>query len=192
MCAASVAAAIHAGYINAGTIEFIVDEEENFYFLEMNTRLQVEHRVTEGITGIDLVEWQIRTAAGEKLPSMQPEITKEGHSIQFRLYAEDPVKFIPSPGLIKAFTFKEMDGVIVDCAYAEGDTVTPFYDPLVAKIIVTGENRPDALAKAETFLNGVKIEGIKTNLPLFLTILSNSQFKKGIYSTSFLQTAVLA
>ncbi|MGD6793605.1 acetyl-CoA carboxylase biotin carboxylase subunit [Metabacillus indicus] len=192
MCAAAVAAAIHAGYINAGTIEFIVDEEENFYFLEMNTRLQVEHRVTEGITGLDLVEWQIRTAAGEKLPFMQPEITKEGHSIQFRLYAEDPVKFIPSPGLIKAFTFEEMDGVIVDCAYAEGDTVTPFYDPLVAKIIVTGENRPDALAKAEAFLNGVKIEGIKTNLPLFLTILSNSQFKKGTYSTSFLQTAVLA
>jgi acetyl-CoA carboxylase biotin carboxylase subunit len=158
----------------------------------MNTRLQVEHRVTEGVTGLDLVELQIRTAAGAELPFTQEEITKNGHSIQFRLYAEDPVKFIPSPGIIKAFTFNETDGVIVDCAYIEGNTVTPFYDPLVAKIIVNGESREETLEKARTFLNEMKIEGIKTNLPLFIQILKNEQFNQGRYSTSFLQTAVFA
>ncbi|UOK59477.1 ATP-grasp domain-containing protein [Bacillus sp. OVS6] len=178
MCEAAVAAAKHVGYINAGTIEFIVDDKENFYFLEMNTRLQVEHRVTEGVTGLDLVELQIRTAAGAELPFSQDEISKKGHSIQFRLYAEDPVKFIPSPGLIKAFTFNETDGVIMDCAYAEGNTVTPYYDPLVAKIIVNGESREETIEKARTFLNEMKIEGIKTNLPLFINILSNEQFNQ--------------
>lgn len=192
MCEAAIDAAKYVGYINAGTIEFIVDDQERFYFLEMNTRLQVEHRVTEGVTGLDLVKLQILAAAGEPLPFSQSEINKQGHSIQFRLYAEDPVKFIPSPGLIKAFTFEETDGVIVDCAYEEGNTVTPFYDPLVAKIIVNGENRQKTIEKAYEFLNKVKIEGIKTNLPLFIAILQNDEFNQGTYCTSFLQKVFIA
>ena len=173
-------------YTNAGTVEFIVDQEENFYFLEMNTRLQVEHPVTEMITGLDLVKWQILVARGEKLPLQQAEISSKGHAVEFRLYAEDPVRFLPSPGKITTLQWDVGEGIRVDSGYSEGGTVTPFYDPLIAKCIFYGESRQKALAAAKRFFKEIKIEGIKTNVPLFLTILESDSFQKGEYTTNFL------
>ncbi|MBY0120807.1 acetyl/propionyl/methylcrotonyl-CoA carboxylase subunit alpha [Bacillus sp. S/N-304-OC-R1] len=178
------AAAVH--YKNAGTIEFIVDEQENFYFLEMNTRLQVEHPVTEKITGLDLVKWQILVARGEQLPLLQTEISRSGHAIEFRLYAEDPKSFLPSPGKIEVFHWNSFDGVRVDSGYDSSTTVTPFYDPMIAKCIIYGETREEAIAKASRFFNELKIEGIKTNAPLFKEILMDTEFQNGSYTTSFL------
>ncbi|MEW9050363.1 MAG: acetyl-CoA carboxylase biotin carboxylase subunit [Neobacillus sp.] len=173
-------------YINAGTIEFIVDQEENYYFLEMNTRLQVEHPVTEMITGLDLVKWQILVSRGEKLPLLQTEIQSFGHSMEFRLYAEDPLRFLPSPGKITKLEWEQTEGVRIDLGYEEGNTVTPFYDPMVAKCIFHGETREIVLARAEHFFAQMKIEGIKTNVPLFLDIISVPEFGAGEYTTSFL------
>ncbi|MED4202691.1 acetyl/propionyl/methylcrotonyl-CoA carboxylase subunit alpha [Neobacillus mesonae] len=182
----AVTAARAVNYTNAGTIEFIVDEQENFYFLEMNTRLQVEHPVTEMITGLDLVKWQILAAKGESLPLLQTEISSSGHAIEFRLYAEDPVRFFPSPGKITSFYWQPQSGIRIDTGYEAGDTVTPFYDPMIAKCIFYGETRKEALAKAESFFNDLEIEGIKTNAPLFKNILKNEDFINGDYTTSFL------
>lgn len=182
----AVKAAHAVEYTNAGTIEFIVDENENFYFLEMNTRLQVEHPVTEMITGLDLVKWQILVARGEKLPLLQPEIASSGNAIEFRLYAEDPVRFLPSPGKITKLKWNQKEEVRIDSGYEEGGTVTPFYDPMIAKCIFHGDTRKQALAAAENFFNEIEIEGIKTNAPIFLTILANEDFQKGLYTTSFL------
>ncbi|MED1469639.1 acetyl-CoA carboxylase biotin carboxylase subunit [Bacillus salipaludis] len=182
----AVKAAKAVDYTNAGTIEFIVDEQENFYFLEMNTRIQVEHPVTEEITGLDLVRWQILIAKGEKLPKVQSEITLEGHAIEFRLYAEDPVRFLPSPGKIATFEWESGQGVRVDAGYVSGGTITPFYDPMIAKCIFHGHTRDQALIIAERFFKSLKIDGIKTNAPLLLKILANEDFKKGNYTTNFL------
>ncbi|WP_059170039.1 acetyl/propionyl/methylcrotonyl-CoA carboxylase subunit alpha [Bacillus sp. FJAT-27445] len=182
----AIIAAKAVKYKNAGTIEFIFDEEENFYFLEMNTRLQVEHPVTEEITGIDLVEWQIRVARGEALPVNQNGITSSGHAIEFRLYAEDPVKFLPSPGKIEEFSFSEGDGIRIDSGYGKGDTVTPFYDPMIAKCIFFGDSREEALSRARSFFGKLEISGIKTNALLFKEIVDNPQFVKGNYTTAFL------
>lgn len=179
-------AANAVNYTNAGTIEFIVDENENFYFLEMNTRLQVEHPVTEMITGLDLVKWQILIAQGERLPLLQDDITLSGHAIEFRLYAEDSVRFLPSPGKISTLHWNRQSGVRIDSGYEEGGTVTPFYDPMIAKVIIHKETRENALEEAVRFFNGVKIEGIKTNVPLFLNVLTNNDFRNGTYTTSFL------
>lgn len=187
MCEAAVLAAKYVGYEGAGTIEFVVDEKEQFYFLEMNTRLQVEHRVTEMITNLDLVEWQIRIASGEELSLSQGELYQNGHAMEFRLYAEDPVKFLPSPGKITEFSYPSYDGIIVDKAYKKDDTVTPFYDPLIAKLIVHGTNRKETIEKAKKFLFEVNINGIKTNLPLFLELLQDPDFLKGDYTTKFLE-----
>lgn len=173
-------------YENAGTIEFIVDQNENFYFLEMNTRLQVEHPVTELNTGIDLVKWQILVASGERLPQSQNEIVSKGHSIEFRLYAEDPVRFLPSPGKITKLDWHLDENVRVDTGYCEGDTVTPFYDPMIAKCILHGDSRAEAIQKAKVFFEEMKIEGIKTNVPLFLNILADKDFQNGSYTTGFL------
>ena len=182
----AVKAARAVDYTNAGTIEFIVDNNENFYFLEMNTRLQVEHPVTEMITGLDLVKWQILIARGEKLPLQQNEIFSSGHAIEFRLYAEDPVRFMPSPGKITSLSWGSTKGVRIDSGYEQGGTVTPYYDPLIAKCIFHGQTRASALADAAEFFKGVHIEGIKTNVPLFSTIIANDSFRKGIYTTNFL------
>ncbi|MBS4189115.1 acetyl-CoA carboxylase biotin carboxylase subunit [Bacillus sp. FJAT-49705] len=179
-------AASAVNYKNAGTIEFIVDEKENFYFLEMNTRLQVEHPVTEQITGLDLVKWQILVARGEKLPLLQTDIRSSGHSIEFRLYAEDPKSFLPSPGKIELFEWNSFHGVRVDPGYESGSIVTPYYDPMIAKCIIHGETREDAITKASKFFNELKIEGIKTNALLFNEVLKDPEFQKGNYSTSFL------
>ncbi|MEH7524719.1 biotin carboxylase, partial [Bacillus sp. JJ1503] len=179
-------AASAVNYKNAGTIEFIVDEQENFYFLEMNTRLQVEHPVTEQITGLDLVEWQILVARGDKLPLLQNEISRSGHAIEFRLYAEDPKSFLPSPGKIEVFQWHAIKGVRVDSGYDSASTVTPFYDPMIAKCIIYSETRDEAIRKASKFFAELELKGINTNAPLFKEILMDSDFKSGNYTTSFL------
>jgi acetyl-CoA carboxylase, biotin carboxylase subunit len=186
MFATAVMAAESVDYVNAGTIEFIVDEEENFYFLEMNTRLQVEHPVTEAITGVDLVEWQIRVARGERLPLLQDDIKRSGHAIEYRLYAEDPVTFFPSPGKIEKLEWPSIRNARIDSGYADGHTVTPYYDPMIAKCIMIGDNREEALSISKEFFNLMKMEGIKTNAPLFLEILKDEDFVKGHYTTAFL------
>lgn len=182
----AVLAAKTVGYVNAGTIEFIVDEEENFYFLEMNTRLQVEHPVTEEITGQDLVKWQILVARGERLPLLQSELKQKGHAVEFRLYAEDPVTFLPSPGKISKLQWPNLAQSRIDYGYESGQAVTPFYDPMIAKCIFYGENRIEALNVAHKFFMEFGIEGIKTNAPLFLEILKCDEFVSGNYTTALL------
>lgn len=185
MYAAAVAAAKAVHYKNAGTVEFIVDEHDHFYFLEMNTRLQVEHPVTEAVTGIDLVEWQIAAAKGEKLPLLQADIRLNGHAIEFRIYAEDPVTYYPSPGKMITFYLPEGNARI-DTGYSEGNTVSPFYDPMIAKCIFHGPNREECINKAKAYLEKIQIEGIKTNIPYLLDILENDEFISGHYDTNIL------
>ncbi|UTE75296.1 MULTISPECIES: acetyl-CoA carboxylase biotin carboxylase subunit [unclassified Rossellomorea] len=190
-------AAIKAGkavnYTNAGTVEFIVDEEENFYFLEMNTRLQVEHPVTETITGLDLVKWQLLVASGEPLPlCRQEEIQNAGHAIEFRVYAEDPKTFYPSPGKLTELEWGQGEGVRIDSGYEKGNNVTPFYDPMISKCIIQGNDRQDALDKAKLFFAGVTVEGVKTNVSLFRDILEDNGFKDGSYTTKWLQDFLTA
>ncbi|MCC5802665.1 acetyl-CoA carboxylase biotin carboxylase subunit [Rossellomorea vietnamensis] len=190
-------AAIKAGkavnYTNAGTVEFIVDEEENFYFLEMNTRLQVEHPVTETITGLDLVKWQLLVASGEPLPlCRQEEIQNAGHAIEFRVYAEDPKTFYPSPGKLTELEWGQGEGVRIDSGYEKGNNVTPFYDPMISKCIIQGNDRQDALEKAKLFFAGVTVEGVKTNVSLFRDILEDNGFKDGSYTTKWLQDFLTA
>jgi acetyl-CoA carboxylase biotin carboxylase subunit len=186
MAQTAVQAAKAVDYTNAGTIEFIVDGNGNFYFLEMNTRLQVEHPVTEMITGLDLVKWQILVARGEKLPLSQSDITSSGHAMEFRLYAEDPVRFLPSPGKITELSWGNIENIRIDAGYEKGGTVTPFYDPMIAKCIVYRKTRKEALEAAESFFKDLRIEGIKTNAPLFLSLFASDEFKQGNYTTSFL------
>lgn len=183
---AAVKAAQSVSYTNAGTVEFIVDGDGHFYFLEMNTRLQVEHPVTEMTTGLDLVKWQIETASGNPLPLKQNEVQQKGHSMEFRLYAEDPVKFLPSPGKIEELTLFEGDGIRIDSGYEKGNTVSPFYDPMIAKIIVSDSNREKCLERAAEFFRAFEVKGIKTNAPLFENILKDEDFQRGVYTTGFL------
>ncbi|UZJ77266.1 acetyl/propionyl/methylcrotonyl-CoA carboxylase subunit alpha [Fictibacillus sp. KU28468] len=183
---AAVKAAQSVSYTNAGTVEFIVDGDGHFYFLEMNTRLQVEHPVTEMTTGLDLVRWQIEVASGKSLPLLQNEVQQKGHSMEFRLYAEDPVKFLPSPGKIEVLSFPQGEGIRIDAGYAATNTVSPFYDPMIAKIIVSDSNREQCLKKAAEFFNEFEVRGIKTNAPLFIKVLEDPDFQKGVYTTGFL------
>ncbi|MFZ0578895.1 MAG: biotin carboxylase, partial [Psychrobacillus psychrotolerans] len=184
---AAVNAAKAVNYINAGTVEFIVDHNHQFYFLEMNTRLQVEHPITEAITGFDLVEWQLRVAAGEELPVRdQASIKSNGHAIEFRIYAEDPKTFFPSPGTITVQNWETDEDVRIDAGYAEGDKVTPFYDPMISKVIIHAENRKLAIESAQKVFSSAKIEGVKTNIPLFQQFLDDESFISGEYSTSVL------
>ncbi|MEH7524046.1 acetyl-CoA carboxylase biotin carboxylase subunit [Bacillus sp. JJ1503] len=172
-------------YTNVGTMEFIFDENKNFYFLEMNTRLQVEHPVTEEITGLDLVELQLKIAAKERLPYTQDEIAKTGHAIECRLYAEDPFTFFPSPGVISSMELPE-DNVRYDFGFINGSTVTPFYDPMLGKIIVHGSSRDEAISKMQKVLEEMDIQGVKTNLLLLQKVMKNGQFMNGDYTTQFL------
>lgn len=183
---AAVEAAKAVDYVNAGTVEFVVSENGDFYFLEMNTRLQVEHPVTESITGLDLVRWQIQIAQGEALPLAQNEILSKGHAMEFRLYAEDPVTFFPAPGKIEELVWPEMDNVRIDTGYESGNQVTPFYDPMIAKIIVSDSNRVECLNRAKHFFASIQIKGLKTNVPLFQQLLEEEGFRKGNYTTDFL------
>lgn len=183
---AAITGVKHLGYRNVGTMEFIFDGDDNFYFLEMNTRLQVEHPVTEEITDVDLVEWQINIASGEKLPLRQEEIKRSGHAIECRLYAEDPVTYFPSPGDITKLILPE-NIARYDFGILEGTKVTPFYDPMIGKIIVHDETREAAIRKMAKVLDGIEVEGITTNLTLLQRIMRAEQFTSGNYTTNFLE-----
>jgi acetyl-CoA carboxylase biotin carboxylase subunit len=186
MFAAAVAAARAFGYANAGTVEFLYSDGE-FYFIEMNARLQVEHPVTELTTGLDLIGWQLRIASGERLTVRQEDVKRTGAALEFRIYAEDPVKFFPSPGPLKVYQPPTGEGVRLDSGYAEGTTVTPNYDPMIAKLIISGATRAEAIARAKGALESFRIEGIKTNIPLHLRIVQDPAFAAGQLDTRFLE-----
>jgi acetyl-CoA carboxylase biotin carboxylase subunit len=183
---AAVTAAKAFGYANAGTVEFLYSDG-NVYFIEMNARLQVEHPVTELTTGLDLISWQLRIAAGEKLSVRQEDVKRRGAALEFRIYAEDPVKFFPSPGPLKVYVPPQGEGVRLDSGYAEGNTVTPNYDPMIAKLIVSGATRAEAIERSIKALESYRIEGIKTNIPLHLRILRDPAFQAGQLDTRFLE-----
>ncbi|HEX3703307.1 MAG TPA: acetyl-CoA carboxylase biotin carboxylase subunit [Vicinamibacterales bacterium] len=173
-------------YTNAGTFEFLMDPDGRFYFMEANTRLQVEHPVTEMVTGVDIVKEQIRIAAGERMSHKQSEITFTGHSIECRINAEDPDTFVPSPGLIHVFSVPGGPGVRVE-TFAHSDcTISPYYDSMIAKIIVHGRDRAEAIARMKRTLEMTVIEGIKTNIPMHLRILVDGDFIAGKLSTAFM------
>jgi len=185
---AAVRLAEAADYANAGTVEFLVDEDESFYFIEMNTRIQVEHPVTEMITGIDLVKEQLRVAGGEGLSVEQDEIPLSGHSIEFRINAEDPDNdFFPSPGEVTAVEVPGGPGVRVDTAVFAGYQIPPFYDSMVGKLVVWGGDREEALARARRALEEYRLEGIKTTIPLHLRLLDDEAFRSGEYHTGYLE-----
>jgi len=182
-----VEAARAVQYTNAGTFEFLMDPAGHFYFLEANTRLQVEHPVTEFITGIDIVKEQIKIAAGERLSFRQADIEFRGHSIECRINAEDPVTFTPSPGVIHAFSVPGGPGVRVDTFAHSECTVSPYYDSLIAKIITYGRDRTEAIARMKRTLEMTVVDGIKTSIPLHLKVLSEPDFIAGRLSTSFME-----
>ena len=179
------------GYTNAGTIEFVVDTDDNFYFLEMNTRIQVEHTITECITGTDLIKEQIRITMGEELGYGQSDIRQEGHAIECRINAEDPGNgFMPSPGLITAYQPPGGIGIRVDGYIYAGYRVPPHYDSLVTKLIAFGRDRNEAITRMKRALSEFKIEGIKTTIPLYQSILNDERFLNGHVFTNFLDTRV--
>ena len=184
---AVVDAARAVQYTSAGTFEFLLDDKGNFYFLEVNTRIQVEHPVTEMITGVDIVKEQIRVAAGERLSFKQGDVTFTGHAIECRVNAEDPETFAPSPGIIHAFSVPGGPGVRVDTFAHSECTIPPYYDSLIAKIIAHGRDRQEAIARMRRTLEMTVIEGIKTSIPLHLRILSDPDFVAGRLSTSFME-----
>jgi 3-methylcrotonyl-CoA carboxylase alpha subunit len=191
---AAVAAARAVNYVGAGTVEFIVTGEGQFYFMEMNTRLQVEHPVTEMVTGLDLVEWQLRVASGETLPLSQDELRVTGHALEARIYAENPSRgFLPSTGTLKhmrmpdAVEFVTGGRVRVDSGVREGDTITPFYDPMIAKLIVHGRDRDDALQLMARALHGCEIVGPQTNIEFLHRIVTSEPFMAGDLDTGLIE-----
>ena len=175
------------GYITVGTVEFLVDKHSHFYFMEMNTRIQVEHPVTEVITGIDLVKEQIKLAAGEKLSFDSSNIKINGHAIECRINAEDPDKdFIPSPGKIGHLYLPGGPGIRVDTLVYSGYTIPPFYDSLIAKIIAHGATRQEAIVRMQRALKEIQIEGIRNTSSLYMKIMENKEFHKGKVCTDFL------
>jgi acetyl-CoA carboxylase biotin carboxylase subunit len=188
---AAVRAAQAIGYVNAGTIEFLVDQQENFYFLEMNTRIQVEHPVTEMVTGLDIVKEQMRIAMGERLAFGQRDVEFRGHAIECRINAEDPRhNFRPSPGLITAFQAPGGPGVRVDTHCYPGYAIPPYYDSLVAKVVTWGRTRDEAMARMRRALTEFKIEGIHTTIPFHLKVLDNAFFRRGEIYTNFVQRRI--
>ncbi|WP_433653321.1 acetyl-CoA carboxylase biotin carboxylase subunit [Micromonospora zamorensis] len=183
-----LAAAVRAGeavsYRNAGTVECLLDPETNeFFFLEMNTRLQVEHPVTEYVYGVDLVEEQLRVASG-LAPTFDPDaLAPSGHAIELRINAEDPKRFLPGPGVVRTWVEPTGEGVRVDSGYTEGNTVTPFYDSLLAKLIISGATRDEVLERAKVAVAAFQIEGPKNNVPFFAELLTNDEFLSGAYDT---------
>ena len=176
-----------AKYTNAGTIEFLVDKDKKFYFMEMNTRLQVEHPVTEMVNNIDIVKWQIKIASGQKLDVSQKDIKPFGHSIECRINAEDPSNnFIPCPGKIENLHLPGGNGIRVDSHIYSGSFVPPYYDSMIAKIIVHGTNRQDAIAKMKSAIGETIIEGIKTNTDFLFEILGKEEYISGNYDTNFI------
>lgn len=184
----AVKAAKAIGYTNLGTVEFLVDDQKNYYFLEMNTRLQVEHPITEQVTGLDLVKMQLEIASNQALALAQEEVKYNGHAIEARIYAEDPVKFFPSPGKVTTLNLPVGEGIRNDMAIEEGSVISPFYDPMVGKLIVHAENRQQAITLLIKALNDYKVEGIKTNIPLLLKIAQHPEYEAGNTTTDFIQT----
>jgi 3-methylcrotonyl-CoA carboxylase alpha subunit len=192
MSAAARAAAQAVGYVGAGTVEFIADES-GFYFIEMNTRLQVEHPVTEMITGLDLVEWQLRVAFGERIALPQDAVTANGHAIEARIYAEDADKgFLPAIGTIAEWREPTGPGIRVDTGFRAGDTVTPYYDALLAKLIVWGEDRPDALRRLVEALSQFEIAGVTTNLAFLRALAGHPLVAAGEIDTGFIEREIAA
>ncbi len=185
MSQAAIAASKAADYVNAGTVEFLVDPEERFFFIEMNTRIQVEHPVTESIFRYDLVKAQIQVALGEPIPS--PPARPEGHAIECRINAEDPWTFTPSPGTITRLVLPGGPGIRVDTAAYQGAVIPPHYDSLVAKVIATGRNREEAMDRMLRALTEMRVEGIRTTIPFHLEVLRDPTFRSGRYSTSFVE-----
>jgi 3-methylcrotonyl-CoA carboxylase alpha subunit len=187
---AAVAAARAARYVNAGTVEFLVEgdaERAQFYFLEMNARLQVEHPVTESVVGVDLVQGQLRVAAGAELPWRQQNLTQRGHAIECRVYAEDPARdFLPQAGTLLRYLEPRGPGIRVDAGYAEGNEVSIYYDPLIAKLIVSAESRPAAIRRAVTALREFAVLGIRTNIPFLIAVLQHPRFVAGTIDTGWL------
>jgi 3-methylcrotonyl-CoA carboxylase alpha subunit len=188
MAQAAVKSAQAVGYVGAGTVEFLVDDAQNFYFMEMNTRLQVEHPVTELITGIDLVEWQLRIAQGERLPRAQADITQRGVAVEARLYAEDPARdYLPSVGKITHLRWPQsVAGLRLDTGFEAGDEVSPYYDPMLGKIIAWGESRAAAIDVLHRALNDTEIAGVATNRALLSSVLADEVFRAGAVGTDFL------
>jgi 3-methylcrotonyl-CoA carboxylase alpha subunit len=198
MGAAAVAAARAVGYEGAGTVEFIVDgarglRPDGFWFMEMNTRLQVEHPVTEAVTGFDLVEWQFRVAAGEPLPAAQDQVRLAGHAVEARLYAEDPDRgFLPSTGRIHALALPDGAGVRVDAGVAAGDEVTPFYDPMIAKVIAYGATRAEAIDRLAGALDRTLVAGVRNNTGFLAALLRAETFRAGRHDTGFIEQNLAA
>ena len=188
MAQAAVKSAQAVGYIGAGTVEFLVDEAQNFYFMEMNTRLQVEHPVTELITGIDLVEWQLRIAQGERLPRAKGEMSQRGFAVEARLYAEDPAhEYLPSVGQITHLRWPEsVPGLRLDTGVETGDEISTYYDPMLGKIIAWGESRATAIELLHRALSEVQIVGVATNRALLTSVLADQEFRRGAVGTDFL------
>jgi acetyl-CoA carboxylase biotin carboxylase subunit len=185
---AAVMVAKSCNYTSTGTVEFLVDENLDFYFLEMNTRLQVEHPVTEMITGIDLVEEQIKIARGEKLGFAQNDISINGHSVELRVYAEDPMNdFLPSIGTLAKYNKPNGNGVRVDDGYREGMAIPIYYDPMIAKLVTHGKDRTDAIQKMKTAIKEYKIEGVSTTLPFGEFVLEHPAFLSGKFDTHFVK-----
>jgi 3-methylcrotonyl-CoA carboxylase alpha subunit len=195
---AAVAAAKAVGYSGAGTVEFIADgsgglKSGGFWFMEMNTRLQVEHPVTEGITGLDLVEWQFRVASGEKLPLRQDEVRFSGHAVEARLYAEDPARgFLPSTGRLAALSFPQREGVRIDTGVETGSTVTPFYDPMIAKVIAHAPTREAALDRLAGALEGTVVAGPRSNAGFLAALCRAPDFRAGQFDTGFIERNMAA
>ncbi|MGE5275427.1 MAG: acetyl-CoA carboxylase biotin carboxylase subunit [Acidobacteriota bacterium] len=184
---AAVRAARSVGYVNAGTVEFLLDRGGRFYFMEMNTRLQVEHPVTEEVTGVDMVKEQIAVAAGERLSFAGKTLTPRGHAIEFRINAEDPERFTPSPGRIAVFNPPGGLGVRVDTAAYQGYLIPPHYDSLIAKLVVTGRDRPEAISRGKRALDLFVVEGVKTTISMHRRILDDPDFVNGRLSTRFME-----
>ena len=174
------------GYTNAGTVEFVVDERRNYYFLEINTRLQVEHPITEMITGVDLVEQQIRIASGEPLRLREDDLQWRGWAIESRIYAEDSENFYPSPGKLASYIEPCGEGIRVDSGYQAGDTVSQFYDPLIAKLAAWGEDREQAIMRMQAALDQYEVTGIKNNIPFLRRAFGSELFRTGNYDTHFI------
>jgi 3-methylcrotonyl-CoA carboxylase alpha subunit len=195
---AATEAAKAVGYVGAGTVEFIADgreglREDRFYFMEMNTRLQVEHPVTEAITGLDLVELQLQVAAGEPLGFRQADVTASGHAVEARLYAEDPEKgFLPSTGKLWALQFPQGNGIRIDTGVEAGDSVTPFYDPMIAKVIAHGANRTEALDRLAAALGDTIVAGPRTNLAFLKKLAESPGFREGPFDTGFIERNIAA
>jgi acetyl-CoA/propionyl-CoA carboxylase biotin carboxyl carrier protein len=186
MGTAAVRLASQVGYTGAGTLEFLY-EDEQFFFLEMNTRIQVEHTVTEAITGIDLVKWQIRVAQGDPLPWTQDQITLHGHAIECRINAEDPAAgFRPALGTLSSYREPHGFGVRVDSGYIEGSTIPQYYDSLVAKLVTWGQDREEAIARMRRALADFSIEGIRTTIPFHQAVMNNAAFQQGEATVRFI------